>query len=82
MHLRHLLNDGENLNVYVYTSERDTDAALIIRLRGGQGFNFFSHGSQDIYPSYMQKSKGLSAHLSTIATIIGNCGAVSFQPKL
>lgn len=24
----------------------------------------------------MQKSKGLSAHLSTIATIIGNCGAV------
>ncbi|GAA5868242.1 hypothetical protein JCM3774_000615 [Rhodotorula dairenensis] len=41
------------------------------------GFNFFSHGSQDIYPSYMQKSKGLSAHLSTIATIIGNCGAIA-----
>ncbi len=73
MHLCHLPYDGEKLNVYVYTSEQDTNAALIL-----QGFNFFSHGSQDIYPSYMQKSKGLSAHLSTIATIIGNCGAVSF----
>lgn len=41
------------------------------------GFNFFSHGSQDIYPSYIQKSKGLSAHLATIATIIGNCGAIA-----
>ncbi|BGO91632.1 hypothetical protein NBRC10512_008079 [Rhodotorula toruloides] len=41
------------------------------------GFNFFSHGSQDIYPSYMQDSKGLSAHQATIATIIGNCGAIA-----
>ncbi|GAA5983689.1 hypothetical protein JCM11641_000934 [Rhodosporidiobolus odoratus] len=41
------------------------------------GFNFFSHGSQDIYPSYLQDSKGLSSHQSTIATILGNCGAVA-----
>ncbi|GAA6038147.1 hypothetical protein JCM8097_005758 [Rhodosporidiobolus ruineniae] len=41
------------------------------------GFNFFSHGSQDIFPSYLQDSKGLSAHLSTVATIIGNCGAIA-----
>ncbi|GAA5820011.1 hypothetical protein JCM11251_005447 [Rhodosporidiobolus azoricus] len=41
------------------------------------GFNFFSHGSQDVYPSYVQESKGLSAHLSTVATIIGNCGAIA-----
>ncbi|BGP16377.1 hypothetical protein JCM10213_004920 [Rhodosporidiobolus nylandii] len=41
------------------------------------GFNFFSHGSQDIYPSYLQDSKGLSSHQSTIATIIGNCGAIA-----
>ncbi|KAM0750242.1 carboxylic acid transporter [Meredithblackwellia eburnea MCA 4105] len=41
------------------------------------GFNFFSHGSQDLYPTYIQQSKKLSAHLATIATIIGNCGAIA-----
>ncbi|GAA5825838.1 hypothetical protein JCM3770_005239 [Rhodotorula araucariae] len=41
------------------------------------GFNFFSHGSQDIYPSYLQDSKGLSSHQSTVGTIIGNCGAIA-----
>ncbi|TNY18325.1 carboxylic acid transporter [Rhodotorula diobovata] len=40
-------------------------------------FNFFSHGSQDIYPSYMQDSKNLSSHQSTLATIVGNCGAIA-----
>ena len=37
------------------------------------GFNFLSHGSQDLFPTYMQKDKGFSAHDATIATIIGNC---------
>lgn len=41
------------------------------------GFNFFSHGSQDVYPSLIKDSKGLSAHQATIATIIGNCGAIA-----
>lgn len=40
-------------------------------------FNFYSHGSQDLYPTYIQKGKGLSAHASTVATIIGNCGAIA-----
>jgi len=40
------------------------------------GFNFLSHGSQDLYPTYMEKSKGFSVHDATVATIIGNCGAV------
>lgn len=58
-------------------------------------FNFFSHGSQDLYPTYMQSkphmhnhclsglliddptdAKGFTAHDATIATIIGNCGAI------
>lgn len=30
----------------------------------------------DIYPSYLQESKGLSSHQSTVATIIGNVGAI------
>ncbi|EKM51726.1 uncharacterized protein PHACADRAFT_127559 [Phanerochaete carnosa HHB-10118-sp] len=37
------------------------------------GFNFLSHGSQDLYPTYLEKSKGFSTHDATVATIIGNC---------
>jgi len=40
------------------------------------GFNFFSHGSQDVYPSLIKDTKGLSAHVATLCTIIGNVGAV------
>ncbi|EJD45690.1 MFS general substrate transporter [Auricularia subglabra TFB-10046 SS5] len=41
------------------------------------GFNFLSHGSQDLYPTYLRTTKGFSAHQSTVATIIGNCGAIA-----
>lgn len=41
------------------------------------GFGFLSHGSQDLYPTYLQVSKGLTRHDSMVATIIGNCGAVA-----
>ncbi|TFK22706.1 carboxylic acid transporter [Coprinopsis marcescibilis] len=41
------------------------------------GFNFLSHGSQDLYPTYLQRSKGFQPGDATIATIIGNCGAIS-----
>ncbi|EIM81380.1 MFS general substrate transporter [Stereum hirsutum FP-91666 SS1] len=41
------------------------------------GFNFLSHGSQDLYPTYLEKSKGFSDHSATVATIIGNCGAIA-----
>ncbi|KAK0457610.1 carboxylic acid transporter [Desarmillaria tabescens] len=41
------------------------------------GFNFLSHGSQDLYPTYLQDSKGISGNNATIATIIGNCGAIA-----
>jgi SHS family lactate transporter-like MFS transporter len=40
------------------------------------GFNFFSHGSQDLYPTYTEVTKGLSNSLASKATIIGNCGAI------
>ncbi|KAF5317741.1 hypothetical protein D9619_012606 [Psilocybe cf. subviscida] len=40
------------------------------------GFNFLSHGSQDLYPTYLTASKGFSSHDATVATIIGNCGAI------
>ncbi|KAG2344440.1 MFS general substrate transporter [Suillus weaverae] len=37
------------------------------------GLNFLSHGSQDLYPTYLQITKGFSAHNATVATIISNC---------
>jgi len=40
------------------------------------GFNFLSHGSQDLYPTYIEVTKHKSAHEATVATIIGNCGAL------
>ncbi|OBZ68965.1 Carboxylic acid transporter [Grifola frondosa] len=41
------------------------------------GFNFLSHGSQDLYPTYLTSSKGFTSHNATVATIIGNCGAIA-----
>jgi len=41
------------------------------------GFNFLSHGSQDLYPKYLTTSKGFSEYDATVATIIGNCGAIA-----
>lgn len=40
------------------------------------GFNFFSHGSQDLYPTYLETSKHLSSPLASKATIISNVGAI------
>ena len=42
------------------------------------GFNFLSHGSQDLYPTYLQESKRFTKFNATVATIIGNCGAIAY----
>ncbi len=41
------------------------------------GFNFLSHGSQDLYPTYLQTTKGFDRYHSIVATIIGNVGAIT-----
>ncbi|WVF69702.1 hypothetical protein IAT40_004481 [Kwoniella sp. CBS 6097] len=40
-------------------------------------FNFFSHGSQDLYPTYLKTTKHLTAKQASKATIIANCGAIA-----
>ena len=42
------------------------------------GFSFLSHGSQDLYPTYLQETKGFTRFNATVATIIGNCGAIAY----
>ncbi|RUO95482.1 major facilitator superfamily domain-containing protein, partial [Jimgerdemannia flammicorona] len=39
-------------------------------------FNFMSHGSQDLYPAFLQKQKHYSAADVTITSVIYNCGAI------
>ncbi|PIA15626.1 MFS general substrate transporter [Coemansia reversa NRRL 1564] len=38
--------------------------------------NFLSHGSQDLYPTFLKKQHGFSAGQATIGTVVGNIGAI------
>jgi MFS transporter, SHS family, lactate transporter len=39
-------------------------------------FNFFSHGTQDLYPTFLQAQRGLPTHTVSLIAIIGNVGAI------
>jgi SHS family lactate transporter-like MFS transporter len=39
-------------------------------------FNFMSHGTQDLYPTFLQKQHGFSVGTTTAVTIIVNIGAI------
>jgi SHS family lactate transporter-like MFS transporter len=39
-------------------------------------FNFFSHGTQDQYPTFLQKQHGFGTHMTGILTAIMNLGAI------
>ena len=39
-------------------------------------FNLFSHGTQDLYPTFLQKGHGFDTHMTGILTAIGNLGAI------
>ena len=39
-------------------------------------FNFFSHGTQDLYPTYLQVQRHLSVNEVTIIVIVQNIGAI------
>jgi len=40
------------------------------------GFNYMSHGSQDLYPTFLVKQLGYNVHIRTVVTAIFNCGAI------
>jgi SHS family lactate transporter-like MFS transporter len=40
------------------------------------GFNSFSHGTQDLYPTFLQKDHGFSAQLTGVVAIVYNIGAI------
>ncbi len=39
-------------------------------------FNFFSHGAQDLYPTFLGKQHGLGTQAIALLAIIGNIGAI------
>jgi SHS family lactate transporter-like MFS transporter len=39
-------------------------------------FNFFSHGTQDLYPTYLQAQRKLSTHSVSLILILANIGAL------
>ncbi|MDZ5450831.1 MFS transporter [Labrys sedimenti] len=40
-------------------------------------FNFFSHGTQDLYPTFLKKQHGFDAHTVSWITIVANLGAIA-----
>jgi SHS family lactate transporter-like MFS transporter len=40
-------------------------------------FNLFSHGTQDLYPTFLQIQHKLSTHTVSVIAIIGNIGAIA-----
>ncbi|WP_032112747.1 MFS transporter [Candidatus Paracaedibacter symbiosus] len=40
------------------------------------GFNFLSHGTQDIYPTFLEQQRNLSSHTIGIIAIVYNIGAI------
>jgi SHS family lactate transporter-like MFS transporter len=41
------------------------------------GFNFMSHGSQDLYPTMLQNQYGFSANAITVTQVVANLGAMT-----
>jgi SHS family lactate transporter-like MFS transporter len=39
-------------------------------------FNFFSHGTQDMYPTFLLKQRGLTAHQVSMVAVTYNIGAI------
>ena len=40
-------------------------------------FNFLSHGSQDLYPTFLQSQRGFSPQTTSLVTIVANVGAIA-----
>ena len=55
---------GSNLRTFAYL-------VLLMTM-----MNFVSHGTQDLYPTFLQKQRGLDAHATARIAIIYNIGAV------
>jgi SHS family lactate transporter-like MFS transporter len=69
-------------------AQKKTRAGLMQTLRAHWGvalyavvlmmfFNLFSHGTQDLYPTFLQKQHGFDHHMVSWITIVANLGAIA-----
>ncbi|KAH0826253.1 carboxylic acid transporter protein [Lanmaoa asiatica] len=74
----------EKLFIFGVFSPQDSTFCLMVLKYG----NLVLHGCfecthcgslqlQDLYPTYLETTKGFTVHDATVATIIGNCGAIA-----
>jgi hypothetical protein len=54
----------------------DDECVVRLLMSVGIGVGSVVHGSQDLYPTYLEKTKGLTNDQATIVAMIGACGAI------
>ncbi|MEO7277590.1 MAG: MFS transporter [Sphingomicrobium sp.] len=70
----HLARKGARVNPLVEIARHWKMALYLVVLM--TAFNFFSHGTQDQYPTFLQKQHGFDTHLTGTLTAIMNLGAI------
>ena len=62
--------------VSIWASFRNSRALYIYAIVLMAAFNFMSHGSQDLYPTFLQKQREFGVGTVTLLAIIANVGAI------
>lgn len=65
---------GPRINMIKALAEHWRLALFLVVLM--TAFNFFSHGTQDMYPTFLQKQHGFDTHATGLITGIMNVGAI------
>jgi MFS transporter, SHS family, lactate transporter len=65
---------GERLNLWTSFLRRPILYVYAIVLMAA--FNFMSHGSQDLYPTFLTKQRAFDPHVVASVTIVANIGAI------
>ncbi|KAJ5729782.1 uncharacterized protein N7483_004290 [Penicillium malachiteum] len=79
---RELQTGQGNLVAKTFISEggralRDHWLVFIYLVLLSTGFNFMSHGTQDLYPTMLENERGFSADAVTVTEVIANLGAMT-----
>ena len=72
-----LLNRGRPNRPSLLPSLRKHWKLLLYVIALMTAFNFFSHGTQDLYPTFLQVQHGLKTHVVSLIAIVGNVGAIA-----
>jgi len=71
------LNRGRSNHQSLLPALRKNWKLLVYVIGLMTAFNFFSHGTQDLYPTFLQAQHGLKTHAVSLIAIVGNIGAIA-----